>query len=407
MGRVRWPQDTYKDIIPEDEFRAASVEILKDMLENKSSMFSSEVVSRFEQKFSERCGCKYSVVVSSGSAALTLAVNAMRILNPKRKYVVIPAYAYIANLDAVVSAGLKPIFVDVNPHTAEIDVEHLSAVLSRIGNQILAVEVIHPFGKIHQEIKSIVKEVHSYGAFAIEDASQAHLGAPKHGKAGKLGDVSVHSLMQNKIIRAGEGGIISTDDKDIYETLTTLRSHGEIFSEFTPNGLKKVKYITLNSSAYRPQPFGIYYALLCLKHAKKIIDTYNRNGNMLLDFIEEIREIQYGTRKKGEIWWHFPIVFESSRKRDFVLATLLNMGILAGLHFPANLERIYSGHSRTSGAETFANNHIILPTYPALSEEHMQHIGIALRRAVRAQNPDLSVLSRPIRKLISGMFIQV
>lgn len=175
-------------------------------------------VREFEEKFSQWCGCRYGCAVTNGTAALQLAIAALGI--GKGDEVIVQSFTNIATCYAVVHNGAVPVAVDSEPETWNID---SSKIEKSITKKTKAIMVVHIYGH-PVDMHPVLKIARKYGLYVIEDAAEAH-GATYYGKKiGSLGDAACFSFYANKIITTGEGGMIVTNKKRIYEKAQHLKN---------------------------------------------------------------------------------------------------------------------------------------------------------------------------------------
>jgi len=180
-------------------------------------------VAEFERKFAELHQVKYAIATSSCTTGLHLILAALEI-GPGDE-VIVPAFTWISTANVVMYCGAKPVFVDVDPITYNIDPTQIA---DRITNQTKAIIPVHLFGLCADidEIKRVAPEVP-----LIEDAACAAGGKYKNRSAGSLGVAAAFSFHPRKSITTGEGGMVTTDDDDLAERITQMRNHGASISE--------------------------------------------------------------------------------------------------------------------------------------------------------------------------------
>jgi len=176
-------------------------------------------VDMFEEKFASYCGTKYALTTSNGTTALHLVLVALGI-KPGDE-VIVPDITFVATGNAVKYVGAKAVIVDIEEDTLCIDPESVKKAITPKTKAIIAVHLYgHPANM--EEINKIAEE---YDLIVIEDAAEAH-GAEVNGKkVGSLGHVGTFSFYGNKIITTGEGGMITTNDENLYERMRHLRDH--------------------------------------------------------------------------------------------------------------------------------------------------------------------------------------
>lgn len=174
---------------------------------------AGKYVTEFEKQFAHYCGCEYGVAVCNGTVALHLALTALGI--GKGDEVIIPNFTMIATAFAVCYTGATPVFVDADPDTWNIDVGQIEA---KITSRTKAIIPVHLFGLMcdMDAIEAIAKRHHLY---VLEDAAEAHGAEYKGRKAGSCSDLACFSFFANKNVTTGEGGMVVTNNKDLYDRL--------------------------------------------------------------------------------------------------------------------------------------------------------------------------------------------
>lgn len=186
-------------------------------------------VQQFEEEFAALFGVKYAVSVSSGTDADALSCAVLYDYGARRgDEVIVPALSFIATGNAVLQAGLKPVFVDVKRETLNIDSGRIEAAITP---RTRAIMPVHLMGKpaAMDEILAIAKK---HDLFVIEDAAEAHGAEYKGRKIGSIGTMAAFSLYAAHIVTSIEGGMVITDDEKVREILISLRNHG-IEGKFT------------------------------------------------------------------------------------------------------------------------------------------------------------------------------
>ncbi|MGA2916348.1 MAG: DegT/DnrJ/EryC1/StrS family aminotransferase [Sedimentisphaerales bacterium] len=184
---------------------------------------SGKYVREFEQKFAELTGTKEAVALSSGADADALALAVLYDFGAKRDdEIIIPALSFVATGNAVLQAGFKPVFVDVEKETLNIDPKQIEKVISEKTKAIMPVHLMGKPAKM-DEIKKIAGK---HNLFVIEDAAEAHGSVYKGKNIGTIGDMAAYSLYLAHIITTIEGGIVTTNNEEFAEILRSLRCHG-------------------------------------------------------------------------------------------------------------------------------------------------------------------------------------
>ncbi|MBC7237679.1 MAG: DegT/DnrJ/EryC1/StrS family aminotransferase [Chloroflexi bacterium] len=336
------------------------------IFENGSFILGAEVRD-FEQAFAHYCHTGYAVGVSSGTAALQLSLMACDI-GPGDEVITTP-FTFIATAAAISHVGARPVFVDIDPRTYNIDPAKIKAAITPRTRAILPV---HLYGQ-PADMDPILELARRHGLRVIEDACQA-VGATYHGrKAGSMGDLGCFSFYPSKNLGgAGDGGMVVTNDKELAERVRILRDHGR-------------------TDHYGHQRIGFTHRLDALQAAVlgaklRYLDTWNEmrrahaaTYNELLASCDLVTPFEAeGCRSV----YHLYVVRVS--RRDELLAALHESGIGAGVHYPCpvHLQPAYAelGLSRGSHpiAETCADTVLSLPMYPEMTREHIDQVVEAL-----------------------------
>jgi dTDP-4-amino-4,6-dideoxygalactose transaminase len=221
-------------------------------------------IEELERLFAQKVGAKYAVAVSSATAGLHLSVLSLNL--PIKSAVATSPISFVASSNAIIYAGCKSTFVDIDPETANMDLSALKVAIG-LDSNIKAVIPVHYSG-FPCDMKSIYEVCQSNGIAIIEDAAHA-LGA--HYESGesvgscRYSDLTVFSLHPVKSITAGEGGIITTNNYNLYKKLLRLRSHGinKNDDQFR-NSILSVTDGQPNLWYYEMQELGFHYRMTVL-----------------------------------------------------------------------------------------------------------------------------------------------
>ena len=224
-----------------------SKELINEILESKR-VSSGKYVREFEKKFAKLVGTKEAVALSSGTDAVTLALAVLYDFGAERNdEIIVPALSFVATGNAVLQAGFKPVFVDIERETLNIDPKKIEHVITEKTRAIIAV---HLMGK-PADMDSIRNIAKKYNLFVIEDAAEAHGTVYKGKNVGTLGDMAAFSLYIAHMISTIEGGIVTTNKPEFAEILRSLRSHGR--------ACKCVQCVLNTDSGYCPKRFNNEY----------------------------------------------------------------------------------------------------------------------------------------------------
>ena len=175
-------------------------------------------VKKFEDRFAASVGRKFAVAVSSGTAALEASVSALNL--KKDSEVILPTFTIISCAAALIRAGLRPVLVDSDPETWNLDIGKLQKAVTPKTQAIMAV---HIYG-LPVDMNPVLKLAREHGLRVIEDAAEALGQTYRDRPCGSFGEVSVFSFYPNKLVTTGEGGMIVTDDEALADRCRWLRN---------------------------------------------------------------------------------------------------------------------------------------------------------------------------------------
>jgi dTDP-4-amino-4,6-dideoxygalactose transaminase len=332
-------------------------------------------VEEFEALFAAYIGTKYAVATNSGTAALHVALLASGIGN--RDEVITTPFSFIATANAILFCGAKPVFVDIDRDTFNIDP---GLIRTKITSKTKAVLPVHLYGQ-PCNMKEIVQICREYNLILIEDACQAH-GAEYHGKkVGSFG-VGCFSFYPTKNMTTGEGGIIVTDDSNIAERARMIRSHGQ-------NGRYIHEFLGYN---YRMTDIAAAVGICQIKK----LDEFNRqrikNARFLTEKLGNIRGLiaPFIAPDVKHVFHQFTIKVtgDFGMSRDKLKQRLRDRGIMAGVYYPLPIhsQPLYKelGYNASlPNAEKACAEVLSLPVHPSLMGEDLEYLVSCLKNSQR------------------------
>jgi perosamine synthetase len=177
-------------------------------------------ITEFERAFARFCGVEHAIAVSNGTSALHLALVALG-LKPGDE-VIVPTLTYIATANAVTYCGAKPVLVDCDPRTLNMDP---AAIVEKITAHTRGIIPVHLYGH-PVDMDPIISVAREHGLFVLEDAAEAHGAEYKGRRVGSLSNCAAFSFFGNKIMTTGEGGMVTTNDSDLAAKLQLYRGQG-------------------------------------------------------------------------------------------------------------------------------------------------------------------------------------
>ena len=352
----------------------AEVDAAMQHVLDTTAFINGPAVAAFEQEFAAFCGVKYAIGISSGTAALHLALVACGV--GAGDEVITVAHTFMATAEAIVHAGATPVFVDIDPRTYNMDPQLLAAAITPRTKVILPV---HLYG-MPADMDAINAIAHQHNLSVIEDAAQAH-GAKYHGRiAGALGHAACFSFYPGKNLGAyGDGGAVTTNDPAIAERVSALRDHGRMVG---PDG-KRAKY-EHGLIGYGERLDTLQAAVLRAKLPH--LNDWNRARQVLAHRYFEMLDgkvlsLPFAPTGVESVYHQFVV---RVKNRDAVKAHLATQGIEAGIHYPiplhqqpafANLQTAQRAlpHTEQAAAEILS-----LPLYPEMTEPDQARVVEAL-----------------------------
>jgi dTDP-4-amino-4,6-dideoxygalactose transaminase len=181
-----------------------------------------DLVEKFEKEFAAFCGSKYAITCVNGSVSLRLALIACGV-KPGDE-VIVPPYTFITTASSVIECNCVPVFVDIHPETYNMDPAQIEAAITERTKAIIPVH----FGGLACDMDAIMAIAKKHGLRVIEDAAHGHGAEYKGKKLGSIGDVGSFSFQSSKNLTSGEGGIVITNDDELYAMMHSLRNVGRI-----------------------------------------------------------------------------------------------------------------------------------------------------------------------------------
>lgn len=322
-------------------------------------------VNRFEKMFASFCGVKYAVAVNSGTAAIHLALTALNI-GPGDE-VIVPAYTMIATVLPVIYVGAKPVLVDVEEKTGNIDPDLVKKKISTNTKAIIAVHVNgHPAN---------MEKLLQFGVPVVEDAAEAHGSQVKVNglwrKTGSVGKVGCFSFYANKIITSGEGGMVTTNSKRLAERIMALRN--------LSRSKDRHFYHREVAFAYRMSNLQAAVGVAGMEEATKLLARKRRVGELYERLLKKVPGIELPVEKEyaKRLYWHYEI---KVKNRDEMAKELERAGIETRLAFvpmnkqPAFRKRGLFLRDTYPVAEEISKKLLSLPTGLALTDKEVKYV---------------------------------
>lgn len=358
-----------------DEIHAAIQQVL-----DTTAFAGGPYVAQFEKEFAAFCDCGEGVGVGSGTEALWLCLLAMGI-GQGDEVITVPN-SFIATAEAISFCGAKPVFVDVDERTYNMDPSKLEDYLrKRISGSTAirpkAIIPVHLFGQM-ADMDPMIEIAKAYRLQVIEDACQAHGSEYKGKKAGSLGDAGCFSFYPGKNLGAyGEAGAVVTSNSELAGKIRMIRDHGQS---------KKYHHDLIG---WNDRMDGIQGAILStkLKHLPAWNEARRKNAQLYTKLLSGTDGIM--VPQEAEYAKHIYHIYAIRVKnRDRLMNALAEKGINCGIHYPIpiHLQKAYHSLGLKKGsfptAEKCAEEFLSLPMFPELTEEQIKYVCNEIKKLI-------------------------
>jgi dTDP-4-amino-4,6-dideoxygalactose transaminase len=320
-------------------------------------------VEKFEKEISEYIGCKYSVAVANGSDALTLVLKAWGISSGDE--VITSPYTFFASAECASHVGATPVFVDIDPQTYCIDAKKIE---NAITERTKAIIPVHIFGQAC-DMDTIMDIAEKHNLLVLEDACQAIGGKYKGNMLGSIGHAAAFSFFPTKNLGGyGDGGIITTNDKELADKLKILRVHGS-----------NPKYYH-SMYGFNSRLDALQAAILRVKlpHLDKWNEARKKNAERYDSLITNPYIKKPYTAPYADTIYHLYIILVENR--DGFVDYMYSKGITTGIYYPVplHLQEVYKGLGYKVGdlpiTDNIATRAVAIPMYPELGEKEINYI---------------------------------
>jgi len=373
-----------KQWIDDEDIRAV-VDVL-----NSDFLTTGPKIKEFEEKFAKYIGCKYAVAISNGTAALHAACYAANIKAGDE--VITTPITFAASANCVRYLGGTPVFADIDPKTYNIDPNEIR---KKITAKTKAIIPVHFTGQVcnMEEIKKIAKE---HNLIVIEDGAHVLGGEYKNELVGHLSDMTTFSFHPVKHITTGEGGMITTDNKELYDRLILFRTHGITRNmDLLENKENEPWYYEQLELGYNYRITDIQCALGIsqlnrldnfVKRRRKIVEIYNREFNQLDGVI-----IPYQDKNQNSSYHLYVLQLELEKldvDRKEIFNELRSENIGVNVHYiPVYYFPYYKNLGYKKGicpkAEALYERIITIPLYPKMTDEEVFRVIDKIKKVIK------------------------
>ena len=354
---------SYKYPVYQPSLGSKEKENVLECLDSTWISSKGKFITQFENSFSEFIGVKHSAAVCNGTVAIHVALLALGIGDGDE--VIVPSFTYIASVNAIRYTGAKPIFVDSDLQSWQMDPIKIE---EKVTKQTKAILVVHLYGQ-PCEMDLILSIAKKHKLFVVEDCAEAFGSLYKGNHVGTFGDISTFSFFGNKTITTGEGGMVVTNDPSLHEKVFRLKGQG----------LAKNREYYHDIIGYNYRMTNICAAIGCaqIERANELIEKKillanwyeNKLRDLPIVFHSQVGEVKHS-------FWMVSILLHNSDEREKIRLHLKENGIETRPTFhPGHLMPMYfeKGVSLPI-AENLGNRGINLPSYPELNFEDIKFI---------------------------------
>lgn len=344
-----------------------------------SGFILGEEVERFEADFAQYCGARYCVGLASGTAALTIMLQAAGVARGDE--VIVPAHTFVATALAVKHAGATPVCVDVDHGSGLIDPD---AAAAAIGPDTAAILAVHLYGQACA-VEPLRALAARHGLLLLEDAAQAHGATYRGARVGSLGDAAAFSFYPSKNLGAlGDSGAVCTDDEAIATRARVLRDLGR--------GADSIH----REPGYNERLDGLQAAFLRTKlpHLNEWIRARRAIATAYVDRLDPDVELLEETPDSPCTYHVFPI---RASDRDRLEQALERDEISTRIHYPLAVsdQPALHGVCRTLSARRardWAARELSLPIFPGMTEREIEHVARAVNRSAKRRTDKAPIL---------------
>lgn len=359
------------------------LEYLSQCLQTNWISSAGKYIQDFQTLFAEKCGVRYGVACSNGTVALHLVLASLG-LGPDDE-VIIPAFTMIATANAVTYCGAKPVLVDSERETWNLD---LSQVKAKISSKTKAIIPVHTYGH-PVDMDSLDEIAQRHGVIVIEDAAEAHGAKYKGRVVGSLGTAACFSFYANKIITTGEGGMVTTDNEALAQLISSLRDHA-----FSKERHFWHRYVGFN---YRMSNLQAAVGLAQTERLDDYVGQRRMNAAHYTRLLSEVPGVKLPPEAEWaeNVFWMYGTLVDENEfglTRDQLRQCLAERGIETRTFFiPIHCQPIYwkaFQGERFPVAEDLCRRGFYLPSSSSLTPNEIQYIARAIEDIQETKSRD-------------------
>lgn len=356
------------------------INLVKEVLES-GWLANGPKNKEFEESFAKYIGTKHAISLNSCTSALQLAIEAQNI----KGQVILPSFTFVASANSVITAGAKPVFVDIEYETCNINPDKIEKAITKKTQAIMPVHFAGQPCKM-DAIKEIAEK---HNLKVIEDSAECIGGKFKNKKAGTFG-IGCFSFYPTKNITTGEGGMLTTNDEEFAKKAEALKAHGITSSAFEREKKEKPWLRAASYAGYNYRLCDVLAAIGIsqLKKVESMNEARRKHAKYLNERLSDIKHIDAPLEAKDckHVYQAYTIKLSEKINRTQFINTLRKNGIGASVHFdpPVHMQPYYRsfGHNDLKITEKVSRNIVTLPMYPQLTDEQLDFMIKAITNAI-------------------------
>jgi perosamine synthetase len=332
---------------------------------------SGPFVERFERVFKEYSDVQYVLATSNGTTALHLAYLALGLGSGDE--IIVPGFAFMAAANMVLNVGAKPIFADVDPDTWCVTADSIERCITP---QTKAIVPIHTYGDVC-DMDSILDLAKKHNLPVIEDTAEAFTSRYKGNLAGTMADMGTYSFQATKTITTGEGGMVTTENEELYNKMILHRSHGMLRKTFYWHEVPGQNFRLTNLQA-----------AMGVAQMEKLETIITQRKRVCVSYIEQLSGIegfhlQYFPPEVDGLPWTIALKLDPKafpQGRDNVMQQMRELQIETrpGFYAASLMKHIYPNAALLPVSEEVSRQVVSLPTFPSLHDDQIEYISARL-----------------------------
>ncbi len=371
----------YKIPLSKADITEKEISLVVDVL-NSGWLASGKKVELFENLFSDYINVEYSVALNSCTSALMVSLLALNL----KGEVILPSFTFVASANAIIAAGCKPVFAEINSDTYTVNPDSIE---NSITKNTVAIMPVH-FAGLSADMVKIKDLAKKYNLSIIEDSAEA-IGAEIEGrKTGSFG-IGCFSFFPTKNITTGEGGMITSNNKDFTKRVRSIIAHG------VDKDIQKKKMPWFRDAIYpgfnlRMTDLQAAIGIAQLRRLDLLNNKRRKNARILTKLLSGFENIKLPVEPKGfkHVYQMYCITLTSSNiDRGIFINFLRRKSIEASVHFypPVHLTSFYKKYLGSIGklekTEYLSSKIVTLPLYPQLTVDELEYIAVNVKKALK------------------------